>query len=247
MTDRPILFSAPMVRALLAGTKTQTRRALNLPGAESVIEFVLVATRADDGRPVFEMKDGRGKHVYIPKRSGGLTPQFSPKYAIGDHLWVREAWRAEVDCDPISPRDLMAGTPIAFEASPCVEHMMMGRYRPGMFMPRWASRLTLPVTEVRVQRLQDISETDAIAEGIVCENMIIGAHCAGGHHSEITADRYWNGTEPEDFEGHESAVDAYAALWDHINGAGAWDANPWVVAVSFNVNRSNIDQEKSNG
>lgn len=108
-------------------------------------------------------------------------------------------------------------------------------------MYRWASRITLTVTDVRVERLQDCSEADAIAEGILRENVILGAHCAGGVHSEITGERYFDPSSNDEEDGHEYAVGAYAALWNNINGDGAWEANPWVVAVSFEVAEGNID------
>lgn len=114
-------------------------------------------------------------------------------------------------------------------------------------MPRWASRLTLTVTDVRVQRVQEISEGDAMAEGILHENVIIGADGAGGTHREISADRYWNGTEEDEHEGDEYASEAFANLWDSLNaqrGFG-WDANPWVIAVTFEAHRCNIDKMES--
>jgi hypothetical protein len=108
-------------------------------------------------------------------------------------------------------------------------------------MPRWASRLTLTVTDVRVQRLHEIDEADAFAEGIQIGNVIVDCHGATGRHVEVTADRYWNGTEADDFEGHEDAEDAYADLWDKINGPGAWEANPWVAVYGFVSHHCNID------
>jgi len=174
--DIPILFSAPMVRALLAGTKTQTRRLLKPQPAEDI----------------------------------GLTLAENPiRFAAGDRLWVREAWRVPAQDDQVKPRDLIPQ--IAGYEADCGTGFISatGRLRPGMFMPRWASRLTLHVTEVRVQRLQDISADDAEAEGVDCSGPV--------------------------------AINCYRDLWNQINGAGSWDANPWVVAVSFTVERANID------
>lgn len=96
-------------------------------------------------------------------------------------------------------------------------------WRPSIFMPRWASRILLEVTEVRVERLQDISEADAKAEGII-------PHVRGGWH--------WREHNPSDLDdwdqfGFKTARDAYGALWESINGPGSWEANPWVWAVSF--------------
>jgi len=93
-------------------------------------------------------------------------------------------------------------------------------WRPSIYMPRWASRLTLLVTDVRVQRLQDISEADAIAEGIIPTANSQTIDCAT-----------------------ERPSDGFRALWNSIHGPEAWDANPWVAAISFDVVRANIDED----
>ena len=104
------------------------------------------------------------------------------------------------------------------------------RPRPSIHMPRWASRITLEIVSVRVERLQDISEEDAIAEGVYCGNVIVYSYYENGHH-EVWEDRYFFDGGPD--EGFESAVDAYAALWDSINGEGSWEKNPWVWVIEF--------------
>lgn len=135
--SRGILFSAPMVRALLAGTKTQTRRVIK--------------------------PDGRYRLDLVCPSDGG--PARCPQGAPGDRLWVREAWRADVAHDALPPREIPPGSPVFMEASALnwqggPHDGTPGKLRPGMFMPRWASRILLEVTEVRVERLQDISEAD---------------------------------------------------------------------------------------
>ena len=212
MTDRPILFSAPMARALLAGRKTQTRR---------VAKFV--------------QPDGDGWH--IRNAGGGMLgadddavrvygPDYAP-FAPGDRLWVKETWRAHKSWDEQKPSEILACSRVWYEADRdnCDQH---GKIRVAIFMPRWASRITLLVTEVRVERLQDCSEADAMAEGIIeyeptDEDPAEFAYRDGGD--------IWN-----------NARSAYAALWNNINGPGAWEANPWVVAVTFEVVRGNIDR-----
>jgi len=146
-------------------------------------------------------------------------------HAVGDRLWVREAWRTHVSWDVDPPRGVIPAAPIWFEADPFEARMGLdvGKLRPSMFMPRWASRLTLTVTDVRVQRLQDISEEDAIAEGYPPAEQR-----ATGGIAEIR-DAY--------------PIAWYAWLWDSINGAGSWEANPWVAAYSFKVEHRNIDAE----
>jgi hypothetical protein len=261
MADRPILFSAPMILALLAGRKTQTRRLVNpQPFADGYYEGEVDCTFVPAPASNLQAYARFGAAAV----GGGAirTETFTPRIQPGDTLWVREAWRTFVSLDGTKPRDLWApgcghGAGVLYEADEhgCAltkegEHYFgprpegrnaFGKLRPSMFMPRWASRLTLTVTEVRVQRLQDISDEDAIAEGITCENVIVGMACYGGMPSEITADRYF--FDGCDDEGFEDAVAAYAALWDTINGEGAWAANPWVTATTFAVERRNIDAE----
>ena len=181
-TERPILFSAPMIRALLAGTKTQTRRVVKdtglyaidaaIHGPETAArELLALASRCPYGQP-------------------------------GHKLWVRET-HMDLGACFLYRADHGAETERALVAPG-------QRWRPAIHMPRAASRILLEVTEVRVERLQAISEADAIAEGI--------GRTASGHWLPGPCDH------PEW---------AYHQLWDQINGAGAWDANPWVWAVSF--------------
>lgn len=203
MTDRPIIFSGPMVRALLEGRKTQTRRVLN-PQPDL----------SDDDR--VRCVEWRGT-IY----SGNTRIPYAP----GDRLYVREA-HALV---PSSAYRMSPGVPYAVNdedgSQACVyregwERSQPGTgWRPSIHMPRWASRLTLTVTEVRVQRLQEIREADAMAEGARREDALY--HGIRGHQ----------GTYVEGFE----------SIWNSLHGPDAWDANPWVVAVTFTVDRRNID------
>ena len=216
MADIPMLFKAPMVLALLAGTKTQTRRLAGVP----VIE-----------------RGGRGLW-HISNRSGGAFAQCEDdvgKVAAdslpiqpGDRLWVRETWRVSKALDGIAPRDLDRTTMPEWLASD--PDLYDGRIRASMHLPRWASRLTLIVTDVRVQRLQDISNEDCIAEGIPV-------------HPNATAPR--TGPAIDTFAREHGLISHYGAeyrdLWNAINGSGAWDANPWVVAYTFTVHQQNID------
>lgn len=141
-------------------------------------------------------------------------------YVPGDRLYVREAHYL------INGIAAQHKLPDAWKTP----HLKL---RPSIHMPRWASRLTLTVTEVRVQRLQDISEADAWAEGCIQGD----ADDVGGffpaeepHHSGIG------------YQGWDCARDWYADLWESLHGDGAWDANPWVAAVSFTVVKGNIDE-----
>jgi hypothetical protein len=211
MTDRPIPFSGPMVLAILAGTKTQTRRLIRPRKHASLI----AGGWTDD-------------YVLDPGNAAWLAQEVP--YAVGDRLWVREAWRTELLYDDRQPSGIPPGTHIWYEASqPLVEDDIRGRLRPGKFMPRWASRLTLTVTDVRVQRLQEISEEDARAEGVL---WVPG-------HGEITREDLL--CDP----GYSNFLDCrqgYEVLWDSLNAHRApWESDPWIVAISFSVRLGNID------
>lgn len=219
MADRPILFSAPMVRALLAGTKTQTRRTIK--PQPSYIE--------SSGRwhwPIPKAKQHGCDAVVTASREWHeyLLPHQRPWHASGDRLWVKERGWISKSKQAFQPYvgNEDAGTPNSPDGSPykvCVS----------IHMPRWASRITLTVTDVKVERLQDISHEDAIAEGIVQldrKAWIGGGPLYGLHEGE----------------GHDTATGAYNRLWRDINGDGSWAANPWIVAYSFSVQHGNIDQ-----
>lgn len=205
MKERPILFSAAMVRALRAGTKTQTRR----PVKGAALEWL-----QDTFDPQF---------VALPENL------LSPYGFAGARLWVREAFRFEKRFDAQPPRDVPAGSLVGIEAASHPWHMPggFGKVRPSMFMPRWASITTLEVTEIRIERLQDISEADALAEGVGWRRI--------GTGDARTGLRSAYGLACDENVWADSAKTAYQYLWESINGSGSWDANPWVWAVSFKV------------
>ncbi|KQY39986.1 hypothetical protein [Rhizobium sp. Root483D2] len=229
MTDRPILFSAPMVRALLAGTKTQTRRLIDFKGIDEVMDFVKVATDPQ-GRPVYEMKGRAGQHIAIPAGKHLVGYNWSPRIGVGDRLWVRESFRGSKGYNNYPPRT-WSHWPVHYEADgapdPHDELEENGRLRPGIHMPRWASRLTLTVTDVRIERLQDISEDDAKAEGA------IPYHCAA---SKLD---YYGPGHAMCGQDHRAG---FCQIWEQINGIDSWNANPFVVAYTFSVHYGNIDQ-----
>ncbi len=239
MADRPILFSAPMVRALLAGTKTQTRRVMKPQPFESGYfdgDIELTVIPANDQWPkAFRFNaDAVGGDAI-------LGEIFEPRISVGDRLYVREAWRTTYGLDwaaeelgrPLKPREFDPKT-TAIEYLADGDRELAGKDRRAMHMPRWASRLTLTVTGVKVERLQDISPYDAEAEGCppcpACNDVgWINSGPDGG----------WQCTEVGCGDAY---VDQYARLWDRINGKGAWEANPWVTAYTFSVQHGNIDQ-----
>lgn len=202
MTAKPIIFSAPMVRAIIAGRKTQTRRVLN-PQPNMM----------NGGHPLY---DGRGSYSV----EGGWKRM---PFCHGDRLWVRETWRPIGDA-PLS--ECVDHRDIRFRATVSVVEDAISTWRSPIYMPRWASRIELLVTDVRVQRLHDIegqhpTESDAIAEGV---NAI--HHGDGAYYYSAFRDRP-NGKNWGD------PFDAFRELWTSIHGAGAWEANPWVAAIRF--------------
>lgn len=159
MKERPILFSAPMVRAILAGTKTQTRRVVRGP-----IEYLGPSGGQDDLSSWGWFFDGEEQHGYMVL-ARGMNERFDngcisipcPYGVPGDRLWVRETWRGE---GPGSVKYRADGDDVGSL-----------KWRPSIFMPRWASRIDLEVTEVRVQRVQEITREDAIAEGVTTHDV----------------------------------------------------------------------------
>jgi hypothetical protein len=236
MTGKPIIFSAPMVRALLAGKKTQTRRTLKRqpPHDCGLIEGPgLYATKAIDRFGNMEA----GLEVYGVWSEDGEWGAKLP-YQPDDRLWVREAWRTDIDFDSYSPKSIekmcvdagykSAWCPIQFEADGKKVNWdtldEAGRLRPSMFMSRWASRITLEVTDVRVERLNEISEEDARAEGA---GLYVPGHGFIDRHD--LAEGYSNYLAPRQ---------GFEVLWDSINAKRprcAWRDNPWVSVTTFRV------------
>lgn len=206
MKERGMLFAATMVKAILANTKTQTRRVLSIQPTEPPIAAQMSLNRSMT-RPVFAA-------MWNTKTGDGSTCCLCPYGVVGDRLWVRETWGLFEERADKTVSALVRGVPPEgsgykphYRATDKLE-MPSGAWRPSIHMFRWASRITLEITDVRVERLQDISEADALAEGI---------------------DDGWlvrNKVPPP-------RAARYRDLWEDINGAGSWDANPWVWVVSF--------------
>lgn len=217
MKARPILFSGPMIRALLDGRKTQTRRVVKpQPGGDPRDNGYLsdILTRRPYGKP-------------------------------GELLWVRETTKADYEYNdsPLLSNYAADNAPVLYPGSSKDKHgdPDFGGSRvhwwckrdscPSIHMPRWASRLTLVISSVRVERLQDISEADAKAEGI----------------EEVYAHRSFEGwrdyirSDDHGILQTECPVKSYKSLWQSINGAAAWEANPWVWVLEFKVHQCNVD------
>ena len=281
MKERPIIFSGSMVRAILAGEKSQTRRVVKFRDREGK-RVLLPLRRGGQGHGYLidtpgDVSDGSPLGGYLDMvnrcRETGWKP-WCPYGWKGDHLWVRESWQ---DVHPLQVADGRysqegrAGIP----GPPPVDYQTIYRadgpyprihfdnqdgtrdgwpYRsvcpgegcklrhihpeesyvgwtPSIHMPRWACRLVLEITDVRVQRLQDITREDIIAEGVripACEtsgNPLIDISTPNGPGAFLTR---------EQFIDPDALLRAHwAALWCAINGRASWDANPWVWALSF--------------
>lgn len=232
MAERPILFSGPMVRAILAGKKAQTRRIVR--------EQALISDVAGGGiEPA----------VWWPRRGDNLIP--CPYGAPGDELWVREtAW---YDRKPLTSignleRCFFSDGWVRFESGQngeipgSVEDNSVRldgnntlRKRPSIFMPRWASRIQLVIRDVRVQRLQEISEEDAIAEG--------ARHRFAGRNQYGQEREGWSFEDPHPIDADQqhgygrclgSARFAFGNGWNCLNAKRApWSSNPWVWAITF--------------
>jgi hypothetical protein len=228
--ERPILFNAEMVRAILDGRKSQTRRVVKPQPSFpfGVKQIVLVDdpwhNDAFVGTPAEGMMgDGpREKQFHCEDYAGNLVARFDatcPYGQPGDRLWVKETWQhLHNDGSPLERLPDWEKTPVhcfyrADESDPTALPVS-GKWRPSIHMPRWASRITLEITEVRAERVQEISEGDAKAEGC-------GLGCT---------------VKSERFGRYMSAGQyAFAELWDSINanrGLG-WEANPWVWVIGF--------------
>ena len=219
-----------MVKAILAGNKTQTRRIVK-PQPKGDIHSIECGRVDDfDGKPIFGF-------------CGESETWQSPYGGDGDLLWVRETWATSVACDDRPPSDMEKpgrgyGWPVWYAADGAVNtrradpvpqggpgFTTMGKCRPSIFMPRWASRITLEITAVRVQRLQEISEHDAEAEG--CSHDFLHSDTCSNDNCALCGG-------VDDCNGVAvSAKENYRALWERINGKGSWDANPWVWVIEF--------------
>lgn len=221
MKERPILFSAPMVRAILDGRKTQTRRIVKT----SVAPWLLDPAHGWDD-------------AYVLDPENELVAR-CPFGAPGDRLWVKETWQAwrcvsaEADeWEAITKAvrgDLTLKEWFAENGEQPVEYRAtsetVGPWTPAIFMQRWASRITLEVTDVRVERLQAITEEDARAEGFPLPGpqptKLRVTHPDGRVESSQVETVFFD------------ARGNFCALWEGINGRGSWDANPWVWIVGF--------------
>jgi hypothetical protein len=252
VTDRPIIFSAPMVRGLLreaehpGAGKRQTRRLLrkqvDLPMTRRPTRFQHVGRALKTGKMVWEAWNDHEPSNCFPVGAHSVTCHLETP-APGDRLWVRESLQCDwMDNLLTGERDTNAAVAYyaADDAECCNRHgfnlawVWKRGTIPSIHMPREFSRLTLTVSDVRVQRLHEISEEDCWAEG------------ACSFAESLDRPGSWEGLDQSSRRAlvramYGDARNAYKHIWEHIYGADAWDANPWITALTFTVERRNID------
>ncbi len=207
--ERPILFSSPMVRAILEGRKTQTRRVVN-------VRDLLQIRKGDATHYQGVRADGAVNHCLQEVGMAGML-QLCPYGKPGDRLWVRETHAIYGDRDQHV---------IHYRAT----HQNEGSgWKPSIHMPRWASRITLEVVSVRVERLQDISRADAIAEGVNWRDCP-QRQSDSSFQAQLAAARIGMCAP---FVTEIDYVGGFRQLWESINGPGSWGENPWVWVVEF--------------
>ncbi|WP_431833572.1 hypothetical protein [Enterobacter hormaechei] len=203
MIERGMIFNSEMVRAILDGRKTQTRR---------IIKDCTVG------------RDPISKFIQIGKKFIGCYPEDVPElireccpYGVpGDRIWVRETWAEAGASAPdlkLYRANYPAHVPTHYENVPPAEDV---RWTPSIHMPRWASRILLEITDVRVEQLKSISEEEARSEGV--------AQLREG---------FWKHYQPGWTQHQLSARGSFATLWESIYGFGEWDRNPWVWVIEF--------------
>lgn len=227
MKTRPILMNGPMVRATLADIKTNTRRLV-----KGIVEDVRRGDWYADRRLVHKptcqlgfcetVDDGVlacDGYDLEPNGAGIRSPYGGP----GDRLWVRETW----GLFDTEPKDGPEKAKVFYRATDGDrDELRYQLWRPSIHMPRWASRITLEVVSVRVERLQEISEADAIAEGVQQDRGRDVPVAMGGG---VTPWRDYLDTG----NWYTSAARSFQSLWESISAPGSWAANPWVWRVEF--------------
>lgn len=227
--DRPMLFSASMVRAILDGSKTQTRRTNGLEWTNMSMpdmwDRVEIAFYGNDLGAWFHFDDqGINRDTFVKWPYG----------KVGDRLWVRETWQvlvvdhhnlhigfAATDCTKGIDREMLTGE----QDQQAARFEKKSGFVPSIHMPRWASRINLEIAAVRIERLNDISDEDAKSEGLRYHNFYKEWGGVELHPSSIIEHPHWRWYETPEI--------AFENLWESINGAGSWKQNPWVWVIEF--------------
>lgn len=219
---RPMLFSGGMVQAILEGRKTQTRRIVKYPQAYKINELI--------GWEIKPHKDQSELYSFWYGTNYTLPAFKCPYGQPGDILWVRETF-AVIGTDQVRDPgsyaliDEVMRYVYKGQKQPHIENLY--KWKPSIFMPKEAARIWLEITDVRVERLQNISEEDAIAEGIEREGDGFKAY------RKIHSGRHKGEAHPWNCVPNRSARTSYEELWESINGEGSWNKNPWVWVIEF--------------
>ena len=225
MADKQIMFKAPMVKALLAGRKSMTRRILKPQPDVSKIGSPFHPEPRGGRKWVFMAYDDKPGYSFA-------TADFTVPYAVGDRLWCREKFSGLHRLEGYPPSQWLAAQIDTYDGREIEEVAHIWYWADGgptygdwtkpkssRFMPKWASRLTLVVTDVKVERLMDISEEDARAEG---------------------APDWWRSLPEDERNSTYTATGMFRDLWSSIHGPSAWSENPWIAAIPFTVHQRNI-------
>lgn len=212
--ERPMLFGTPMVKAILDGHKSMTRRVLKVQPEWVDSKNPMVSS----GWSYVNPKSSQKLSSYPNAKDFGeaLAGVIKCSYGqIGDRLWVRETWSTHACFDDVKPKDLTVRS-VHYWANGLVQ---TGKKRPSIFMPRWACRILLEITEIRVERLNQISREEAVKEGLL-------KLPATGRYVINQGDQYFGMAS-------NNPCEVFEWLWESINGEGSWATNPWVWVICF--------------
>ncbi|EPC3761914.1 hypothetical protein ACRZET_002575 [Klebsiella michiganensis] len=227
MKERGMIFNAEMVRAILDGRKTQTRR-------------IMAPQPADDiERGIFPNPEVIGWKSSLRHKHGSTTAHFCPHGKPGDRIWVREAFRVHSRATDVatlvykaSERNSWTEQTHRVPVAVCNKPATPEKWTPSLHMPRWASRILLEITDVRVERLNAISEEDAQSEGVhteVWDQTVVARNYAV--RDEFF--QFWSDDMPHYVEMNQLYRSSFRSLWESIYGEESWNANPWVWVISF--------------
>lgn len=226
MTERGMIFNGEMVRAILDGRKTQTRR-------------IVKSQRVGDGWSVKEAQSPlTARHTHDWWLPTGTRPYSAlpgcPYGVVGDRIWVREAWAEAGGSAPelkLYRANYPAHVPSHYENVPPAEDI---RWTPSIHMPRWASRILLDITDVRVERLNGISDADCIAEGIIpVPKDRVDDHQFWRDYRLSGDGTFCVHTPRESFESLWKSIRGKSFDHEEDTGPGSWQANPWVWVIEF--------------
>ncbi|MGE5681687.1 MAG: hypothetical protein ACM34K_12490 [Bacillota bacterium] len=220
--EKPILFSTPMVESILDDRKSQTRRIMKIqpPSEKHIFSQVIESTnRKQNGKCHWVLPN-----IYVNSKNDS-SEYFNWPYRKGDHLWVKEPYGFKVKNDSLGGSGnflvYKADNPTAIAFEDCSGAKFPVKWKTSRFMPKKYARIWLEVTAARVERLNDISEQDAVAEGV--------EPCLYHHWADYS--------EKPEFQKSAtlitSPIESYMSLWNSLNGKGSWEKNPWVWAITF--------------